>query len=53
MNDNGFYIHLSNPDSESENEPWKELDQVIRKWASLSRFEKDQSDYQKMKELYQ
>ena len=32
---------------------WKELDEVCRKWATLSNFEKDQSNYAKMKEQYQ
>jgi hypothetical protein len=32
---------------------WKRLDIVTRKWAALSGMEKDLSDYQKRKELYQ
>ena len=32
---------------------WKRLDIVCRKWAILSQHEKDLSNYQKMKELYQ
>ena len=32
---------------------WKRLDIVTRKWAVLSQFEKDQSDYQKLKEMYE
>lgn len=32
---------------------WKRLDIVIRKWAALTGFEKDQSDYQKRKEMYE
>jgi hypothetical protein len=32
---------------------WKRLDIVTRKWAVLSGMEKDLSDYQKRKELYQ
>ena len=32
---------------------WKSLDIVIRRWAALSGFEKDQSNYQKMKEEFQ
>ena len=31
---------------------WKRLDIVIRKWAVLSGFEKDQDAYQKLKEDY-
>jgi hypothetical protein len=29
---------------------WKSLDQVIRKWAVLSGFEKDYEEYRKLKE---
>jgi hypothetical protein len=32
---------------------WKRLDIVTRKWAVLSGMEKDLSDYQKRKEMYQ
>jgi len=32
---------------------WKRLDIVTRKWAVLTGFEKDQSNYQKMKESYE
>lgn len=32
---------------------WKHLDVVCRKWAVMSGLEKDLSNYQKMKELYQ
>jgi len=32
---------------------WKRLDIAVRKWAILSQFEKEQSDYQKRKELYE
>ena len=38
---------------EGEIPAWKALDNVCRKWVALSGFEKDQSDYQKMKEQYQ
>jgi hypothetical protein len=37
----------------AEKYEWKALDNTIRAWVALSGFEKDQSDYQKMKELYQ
>lgn len=46
-----FYIWLDLP--EEEQNTWIQLDNVIRKWASLSLFQKDQSDYQRMKEFYQ
>jgi hypothetical protein len=32
---------------------WKRLDIVTRKWAIMSAHEKDQSDYQKRKEMYE
>lgn len=32
---------------------WQPLDLVIRGWIAYSGFEKDQSDYQKRKELYE
>jgi hypothetical protein len=32
---------------------WKQLDIVTRKWAVLSGMEKDLSDYQKRKEMYE
>lgn len=32
---------------------WKRLDIVIRKWAALSGMEKDLSDYQNRKVMYQ
>jgi len=32
---------------------WKRLDEVIRCWAALSGFEKDQENYQKLKEQYE
>ena len=53
MSNDGYYIHLDNSLPEVKQEPWEQLDEVIRKWIALSGFEKDQSDYQKMKEQYQ
>ena len=32
---------------------WKQLDEVTRKWATLTGMEKDLSDYQKRKEMYE
>jgi hypothetical protein len=32
---------------------WKLLDDVMRKWAVLSGFEKDQERYAKLKEYYE
>ena len=32
---------------------WKLVDLICRKWAVMSGHEKDQSDYQKRKEMYE
>jgi hypothetical protein len=41
-------------DAEDEEIPaWKRLDIVTRKWANQSQYEKDLSDYQKRKEMYE
>jgi hypothetical protein len=53
MNNNGHYIWLDAIADDEEIPAWKRLDIVIRKWAALTGMEKDLSDYQKMKELYQ
>ena len=53
MNDNGYYIWLDAKVDDNEIPAWKQLDIVIRKWAVISGLEKDLSDYQKRKELYQ
>lgn len=47
-------ISFSAAQADDEEIPaWKELDNVVRKWAVLSGMEKDLSDYQKRKELYE
>jgi hypothetical protein len=53
MSNDSYYIHLQNPEKDVESEPWKALDEVVRKWVTLSGHEKDLSDYQKRKELYE
>ena len=53
MNDSGHYIWLDAKTEDDEIPAWKQLDIVTRKWATLSMMEKDLSDYQKRKELYQ
>ena len=53
MNNNGHYIWLDAIVDDNEIPAWKRLDIVTRKWATLTGMEKDLSDYQKMKELYQ
>jgi hypothetical protein len=53
MNDIGHYIWLDAVADDDEIPYWKKLDTVTRKWAALSGMEKDLSDYQKRKELYE
>ena len=53
MNDNGHYIWLDAIVDDKEIPAWKALDIVTRKWATLSGMEKDLSDYQKRKELFE
>jgi len=53
MNNNGHYIWLDAKTDDEEIPAWKRLDIVTRKWAALTGMEKDLSDYQKRKELYQ
>jgi hypothetical protein len=53
MTNENSYIWLDLPKDEQGNESWTYLDTVVRKWATLTGFEKDQNQYQKMKELYQ
>ena len=36
----------------SENNPWKSLESVVRSWASLSGHEKDQNQYETTKNNY-
>ena len=53
MSNNGHYIWLDAVADDEEIPAWKRLDIVIRKWAALTGMEKDLSDYQKRKELYE
>ena len=53
MNDNGHYIWLDARADDEEIPAWKRLDIVVRKWAVLSGMEKDLSDYQKRKEMFE
>ena len=52
-NEKSYYIWLDAKADDEEIPAWKRLDIVTRKWASLSGMEKDLSDYQKIKEMYQ
>ena len=53
MTNENSYIWLDLPKDEQGNQPWSYLDTVVRKWATLTGFENDQNQYQKMKESYQ
>lgn len=53
MTNENSYIWLDLPKDEQGNQSWSYLDTVVRKWATLTGFENDQNNYQKMKELYQ
>lgn len=53
MSNNGHYIWLDAVADDEEIPAWKRLDLVTRKWAALTGMEKDLSDYQKRKELYE
>jgi len=53
MGNQSYYIWLDAKADDKEIPAWKRLDIVTRKWAVLSGFEKDQSNYQKMKEQYE
>jgi hypothetical protein len=52
MNEENLNLWKSAKADDEEIPAWKALDIVTRKWAVLSQFEKEQSDYQKMKESY-
>jgi hypothetical protein len=52
MNEENLNLWLSAKADDEQIPAWKALDIVTRKWAVLSQFEKEQSDYQKMKEFY-
>ena len=49
MSDNMLFLQAARADDE-EIPAWKRLDIVCRKWAIQSGFEKDQENYQKLKE---
>ena len=52
MSNDLLFLEAARADDE-EIPAWKRLDIACRKWAILSQHEKDLSDYQKMKEMYQ
>ena len=48
-NNENYYIWLYSIADDEEIPAWKRLEIVTRKWATLTRFEKDQDNYRKMK----
>jgi hypothetical protein len=46
-------IFTSAENADPEIPAWKALDEVCRKWATLSGFEKDQNFYEKLREISQ
>ena len=52
MDEENLNFWLSAKADDDEIPAWKALDIVCRKWAVMSQFEKEQSDYLKMKEFY-
>jgi hypothetical protein len=50
MRENEFFVDSNTLNR--ENDPWKSLDNVIRSWASLSGHEKDQNNYEILKNIY-
>jgi hypothetical protein len=53
MNEEKYNLWMSAKVDENEIPAWKSLDIVTRQWAVMSGFERDQSNYQKMKEFYE
>jgi hypothetical protein len=53
MTDSGYYIWLDAKADDGEIPAWKRLDIVTRKWAVMAGLEKDLSDYQNRKEMYE
>jgi uncharacterized membrane-anchored protein len=53
MNELELNLWMSARADDPEIPEWKALDIVTRKWAVLSGMEKDLSDYQKRKEMFE
>ena len=53
MRDIGNYFWMSADATDEEIPAWKRLDIVTRQWANQSQYEKDLSDYQNRKIIYQ
>ena len=46
------YIWLDAKSDDEEIPAWKRLDIVCRKWATLTNFENDLEEYEKIKRMY-
>jgi len=53
MYEEEYNLWMSAKTDDAEIPAWKALDIVTRKWAVISGLEKDLSDYQKRKEMYE
>lgn len=51
-NERGFYIGLTRFEQDEEIPAWKALDEVVRKWATMSGLEKDLENYEKLRQTY-
>lgn len=53
MNEQNMEFFMQAKADDGEVPAWKLVDLICRKWAIMSQFEKDQSNYQKLKEMYE
>ena len=53
MIDKSQYTWMTADASDAEIPAWRRLDIVTRKWANQTQYEKDLSDYQNRKVMYQ
>lgn len=53
MNENNMNFFMQAKTDDAEVPAWKLVDLICRKWAIMSAMEKDLSDYQKRKEMYE
>jgi hypothetical protein len=53
MYEEEYNLWMAAKANDTEIPAWKALDIVVRKWAVLSGMEKDLSDYQMRKEMYE
>ncbi len=53
MNEQNMEFFMRAKADDGEVPAWKLVDLICRKWAVMSQFEKDQSNYAKLKEMYE